>query len=475
LLKEEWRLHQSLIGPYGSSLYPAFIFILSAGMAMMATLLLKNIDLFTILLLLHSASALYGLFVGSLGHIGEEVLNRRLGTLNMLLQLPQILPVSFKRIMAMFYLKDALYYLFYTYVPLTAGIAVATPLAGVSLRSVFLLGVSMFLTFMMGMGLSFMLSAISIKSKETTIFLCLLILGLISLVWPFRVLQPSYLLLPLGFWTIKNGFYLVTSAIVALILSSLAIHTVEERPKTPHGRYKSILIPVESKFLVAGEFKTLLAKEWLELIRSGALAQVMAGFLGLISGVYFVVWLIEVGIGFPLPFNLVSYSGFVGLMGVMTYSWITSVESNESLSTIPVTVDQVVKAKIILNLLLTTSISTGFIILLAIARNEIVLIPIGLLVAGTSMIYLLVVTAHLTGLWTNTMFFDAKVLTKFTIAVAPPLASIELFSLFMEAYSFLAVCALVIVSIFQLFLTVPIFSKLRNKWKNGVFSYVPGS
>ena len=159
MLREEWRLHRSLIGPLGSGLFPVFIFVLSAALAAIATTVLGNISHSTILLMLHVAAALYGCFVGAMGHVGEQVMTRRLGQINVLLHISQILPVSYRRTMAVFYLKDALFYLLYSFVPLTAGMAVASPMAGVALGNVALLGVTMSLTFMMGMGLSFLLSA----------------------------------------------------------------------------------------------------------------------------------------------------------------------------------------------------------------------------------------------------------------------------------------------------------------------------
>lgn len=471
LLKEEWRLHQTLIGRVGSGLFPAFTFIMSTALAVGAATVLVNIDTATILLMLHVASVLYGFFVGSFGNIGEQVLNRRLGQLNVLLQLPQIFPISFKRVMALFFIKDALYYLLYSYVPLTVGIAVAAPLADVSLRSVALLGATMFITFMMGMGLSFLLSAMAVRSRRAAAISALALLGTISLVWPFRVLEPGQLLLPLGFWVGRDPMLLVASAFMAILLSSLAVLTVEERYKATQRIHVSRLLPTESRLKFTGDMSVLLAKEWMELLRSGALAQVMAGFIGLIVGVNFIIWLFEAGVGIPLPFNVVSYSGFVGLMGVMTYSWITSMESNEGLNAMPVTVDRVVAAKVVLNLLLTAGISAGYVVVIGLAKNEAALIPLGLLVAGGTSVYSVAVTARLTGLWTNTMFFDARVLTKFSAAVVPPLMAIELASIFMGIVTTISVYVTVVSSLIQILLSILIFRGVKGKWMEKTFSY----
>jgi hypothetical protein len=471
MLREEWRLHRSLIGPLGSGLFPVFIFALSAALAVVATTVFDNIGYATILLMLHVAAALYGCFVGAMGHIGEQVMTRRLGQINVLLHISQILPVSFRRTMAVFYLKDALFYLLYSFVPLTAGMAVASPLAGVALGSVALLGVTMSLTFMMGMGLSFLLSAAAVRSKPGAGVLGIAALGLVLMVWPFGVLEPGRLLLPLGFWGRRDPRLLLASSLIALVLPVVALPLIRERIRSSRERHVGSLLSTEARFSFAGELRTLLAKEWLELMRSGALTQAVAGFVGLILGVYAVVWLFEAGIGIPLPFNVVSYSGFVGLVGVMTYSWITNVEHNESLNSMPVGVDRVVEAKVSLYLLLTAGVSAFYVVLMGLARGELGLVPLGLLVAESTSVYVVAVTAYLTGLWTNTMFFDARVLVRFSVAVVPPLTAIEAASLLMGSGAFPAVGLAVAVSLIQLALSIPVIRGMREKWEGKPFSF----
>jgi hypothetical protein len=476
MLKEEWRLHKSMMGPFGSGFFPAFIFVLCSALAVVASIFLEKIRYSTFLLMLHVAAALYGIFVGALGHVGEQVMARRLGQINMLLHVPQILPISFRRAMAVFYLKDALFYILYSFVPLTAGVAVAAPLAGVALGSVALLGVTLVLTFMMGMGLSFLLSAIAARSRSAAGALGLPILGVVLMVWPLGVLEPGRLLLPLGYWDSLDPLLLVASLFIAFILPAAALPVIRERIKSTRDRHVSSLLSTESRFAFTGEMSTLLAKEWLELFRSGTLTQAVVGFVGLILGVYTVVWLFEASVGIPLPFNVVSYTGFLGLLGVMTYSWITNVEHNESLNSITIGVDRVIEAKVFLYLLLMAAVSAGYVIMIGLARNEINLIPLGLLVAGATSVYAVAVTAYLTGLWTNTMFFDARVLAKFSAAVVPPLTAIEMASLLMGSGVFPAVGLMATASLLQIAFSIPILRGLRSRWKGKGFSFaVAGS
>jgi len=97
-------------------------------------------------------------------------------------------------------------------------------------------------------------------------------------------------------------------------------------------------------------------------------------------------------------------------------------------------------------------------------------------VAGATSVYAVAVTAYLTGLWTNTMFFDARVLAKFSAAVVPPLTAIEMASLLMGSGAFPAASLTVAVSLIQIALSAPILRGLRGRWEGRGFSFaVAGS
>jgi hypothetical protein len=473
MFKEEWRLHKSFVGSIGSGFFPVVIFIFSLVLAVTSPVVIGNIDIPTILLILHIAAVLYGLFVGALGTIGEQVMTRRLGQINLLLQMSHLYPVSFKRTMAIFYLKDALYYILYSLIPLILGIAVGAPLAGITLGGVALLGLTMFLMFMMGMALSFLISAISMRSKKGAGAVGLLLLGLVATVWPLGLLRPGHLLLPLGFWYGYEALYLVISALLVVLMSVAAVLGMKERFEPLQERYESSLLPTEDMFgfLGAGPMRTLVAKEWVEIRRSGAMGPVITGFLGPLFAIYVLVWIFDTGMGIPLSFNAVFYGGMVGFLGVMTYSWITNLEPNEFLNVQPVSVDQVVKAKLILYFLLTAGVSVGYVIVIAFIRGELGLLPLALLAAGTTTIYVAAVTSRLTGLWTNTMLFDAKVLAKFSGAIIPPLIIIMIASFWIDSEPVIASGLVLAISLALLASSIPVFGSVEARWRREPFSF----
>jgi hypothetical protein len=471
MLKEELRLHKYLIGPMGSTFFPIFFFVSIASLATLVPLFLPHLSHSMFLLMFHVGSAMYGLFVGSIGHIGEEIWSRRLGQVNFILQMTETLPLPFKKLMMMFYIKDALFYILYTYIPLICGIAVAAPLAGISLGSIAKLGLTMILTFMTGMSLSFLISALAVRSKPALIIMLSSMVCLTILIWPLNILDPGQLILPLGYWSNPNPLLIVSTMFLTLLFFVVAILIIRERFDTTQGVYTSTLLEVEPQFSFIGELRILVAKEWVELRRSGMLKQVTAGLSGALLGVYLLICLIETGIGLPLPFNIVSYSGFIGFMGVLTYSWITNLEHNESLNTLPVIVGDVIIAKFVLHLILTAGISSGCVLLIAFARKETTLMLLSLLVANANAVYVSAITAKLTGLWTNTMFFDIGVIIRFAIAVIPPLLVVELLSMWIWILDTTAIYATIAVAFLQIGAAVTILKGLKQKWRGVPFSF----
>ena len=472
MMKEEYRLHQSLMGPMGSSLFPATIFLFTVFLALVTPRVLSHMPTATILLMLHAASVLYGLFVGGFGSIGEHVMTRRLGQVSMIMQMPQTYPVSFRRMMAVFYAKDTVFYLLYSYVPLTLGIAVAAPGAGVSLGGVAMLGLTTFLSFMAGMGLSFTLSAVSVRSRPLWLLLSAAVAVGAALVYPLGLLSPEQIILPLAYWEDRSAWTLVASSAVSLVLASVGVALMKERYEARESRGGFSFLDSEGLFGFAGGLRTLVAKEWAEVRRTGALGPVVMSFAGHLLAVYGMSWVFEAGVGVSLGFNVVFYSGFVGFMGVMTYSFLTNLEHNEYLNVQPVSVDMVVKAKLVLYFAVTGGVSLAYVVGIGILKGQLSLVPLGLLLAGATSVYVAGVTSYLTGLWTNTMFFDARVILKFCAAVVPPMIVAEIAALLTPVWPVQATQVVVAVSLLLLLASVPLLRRMERRWSGASFSLI---
>jgi len=472
MIKEEWRLHRSLVGGLGSTFFPLIIFVMAATCALIAPLIARNLNQTTILLMLHAASLFYGFYVGGFGSIGEQIMTKRLGQVNMLLQLPQIYPISFKKVMATFFVKDSLFYLVYTYVPMILGISIAATYIGISQFGILRLGVTAFLAFMIGMGLSFVSSAASSRSKLFGALTYLIIIIIALLVYPFNILQPQQVLLPFAYWTDRSLIWPILSIMLSIGLAAAGSLLIKERYEIKQTKFNNSLLKINERLPVTGEIRPLVAKEWLELSRSGNILPAVGGYALNLLVIVFISWLFNYGFGIPIGFNVVFFSAFVGVLGVMTYSSLTIIEHNDYLNLMPLGVDSLIKAKLMIYFILTSGFTVGFVILIGLIKGEIYLIPQSLLVAACMSIYVVAVTAYLTGLWTNTLFFGAKTILKFALMVIPPLIIIEIGTIILPFNSGLATLMITSASVLGLVASGLLFMRLKKHWRNASFSYI---
>jgi len=293
-----------------------------------------------------------------------------------------------------------------------------------------------------------------------------------ALVYPLGLLSPEQVILPLAYWTDRNTWTLVASSAAAVALASAGVALMKERYETRESRSGFSFLDSESLFGFTGGLRTLVAKEWAEVRRTGALVPVVMSFAGHLLAIYGMSWVFEAGVGVSLGFNVVFYSGFVGFMGVMTYSFLTNLEHNEYLNVQPVSVDMVVKAKLVLYFMLTAGVSASYVVGIGVLKDQLDLVPLGLLLAAATSVYVVGVTSYLTGLWTNTMFFDARVILKFCAAVVPPMIVVEVAALLTPVWPVQATQVVVAVSLLLLLASAPLLRRMEHRWVVAPFSFV---
>jgi hypothetical protein len=293
-----------------------------------------------------------------------------------------------------------------------------------------------------------------------------------ALVYPLGLLSPEQIILPLAYWADRSAWTLVVSSVAAVALASAGVALMKERYETRESRSGFSFLDSESLFGFTGGLRTLVAKEWAEVRRTGALAPVVMSFAGHLLAIYGISWVFEAGVGVSLGFNVVFYSGFVGFMGVMTYSFLTNLEHNEYLNVQPVSVDMVVKAKLVIYFLLTAGVSAAYVVGIGVLKSQLHLVPLGLLLAAATSVYVVGVTSYLTGLWTNTMFFDARVILKFCAAVVPPMIVAEIAALLTPVWPAQATQVVVAVSLLLLLASAPLLRSMERRWSGASFSFV---
>ena len=170
-----------------------------------------------------------------------------------------------------------------------------------------------------------------------------------------------------------------------------------------------------------------MAKEAVDLIRSGSLKKMTVSYSVPLIVLLLMAWLVDFAEA-PIPINLLSYAPFLGFFGFNFYSWLTALDSPEHMNGLPLSVPQLIRAKVTVYFLATTWISVIFLCLMAWKLDEWAVLPVGLVVMIANSIYIVCLTAFLMGLSPNKAIFDAKIMTWFWIGTVIPLLSLFLLS-----------------------------------------------
>jgi len=428
MMSEELRLNAGMIGKVQFLLFPAMILVFSLILALASKQLLVATPLNQMYVILHSLIFVYGLGVGGFALFGERIATRRFGQVSLLLQTPLLLPVRFRTVFLSFYVKDIIYYLLYTIFPLVAGIALSIPITGFHAGSVLFLLLTLSLSFLLGISLSFSLSSIYVRWRRGFGAL----LGVVGVILAGAYLGKWFdiaLLLPsLDLQRTADPAYLLVSAALVVGLSAFAVLTLKIRLGTSTRQYDPEMLKVSRSFKFARGSRDLMAKDWIDLKRSRTLGPVAGAYVGPLLFLAVLFWFVEGIVQVRIPINLVFYSAMIGFFSVSIYGWLNLLDAPSFLEVLPVRVSDMVKAKVLMLSLFALALSTSFLIALGAARSELDLLPLSLLVGYSSTAFMVCGTAYLTGLRTNSYLFDPRVLAKFALMTVPPLCALVILS-----------------------------------------------
>jgi hypothetical protein len=169
-------------------------------------------------------------------------------------------------------------------------------------------------------------------------------------------------------------------------------------------------------------------------------------------------------------FNAVFYGAMVGFFGVLLYSWLANTDLNDYYETLPVRVPQVVRAKLAAFFLLTTGVSTLFVVLISLLNNEWQLLWLALIVLHCTSLYMILATAYLTGLNTNSFFFNPTILTKFTVISLLPDLLLTILSFSLSGGAWWAMAGILVVCGVLLALSMYFYRGIERKWAGHAFT-----
>jgi len=370
-LVEEYRRHLRYVSPISFYLFPFYIALF--------TFLAVKVGISDIVL--SYGAFFYGISVGAFGYLGIQYLRKRLREF-LLINLPEILPISYKETFLYLYLRDLIYY------SLLMGISVVSVLLAFSKYQTIMLILIMFI---LGYSSSY---AISIAYLRNPLMAGLLVIPLIPVIVP---LLPNIIFLKIVLaiaYTIA-GFFLTPEEIKIPVYTS---HT-------------------KSSYI--GDKNPLVKKTFLDVWRSGMPIKLIFGYLLPLTLIILFSDYISTTL-VNLRINSVGYASIFGFLTLVIYSWLTMVDDHTYLTLLPVKPIELIKSFFIVYLIISLCIIVPAVVAISFAYGEIYYMPISLLVGIATSIYGFWCLARFTGLHTTSLLFDPSVMVKFSAAVIPP-------------------------------------------------------
>jgi hypothetical protein len=384
---------------------------------------------------LHLPLLMFSLGMGTFAFMGRDALVRRTASKNHLLASPALQPLPNSMAHFAYFVKDLVFYVMLILSPIILGMGlgkgldtlfgITTPLEYSSLPWTWF---AMVVTLAQGLVLSFLASALWMRGRPFTIFgpLSVILFGIIVGVGAIDI---EFILIGLQIQTEKNvliGLIGFVSCIglgyfsSMLIIDDFDVSVVEKgdlfRPM--YGRLS---------FLGRGEIRIIVAKEFVDLFRSGSIKKMVVSYTIPLAVLLGMAWLIDFAEA-PIPINLLSYAPFLGFFGFNFYSWLTILDSPEFMNGLPVKVPQLIRAKVLVYFIITSWISLIFIILMAWRLDEWTSLPTSIIVMFANSIYIVALTAFLMGLRPNKAILDASIMIWFWIGTVLPLLGLFLLS-----------------------------------------------
>jgi hypothetical protein len=478
MIKEEFRVHASYSGRTMFLSFPFIMTIFSLAIAVTSQRLLALTPLRDAILLLHLSVFLYGLSVGAFGFLGRQYLERTNGTRNYIVAMPGILPMHLRSTFLGMYVRDALFYIALLLAPATIGLALSVPVTHFRLTSIGILFGTALLDFLVGMSLSFFVSTLYMRSRVGFAVSVAAVSVLFAAAGAFRwipvssvlpgfaahELLPPFVSDPLA----AAGYAALGLGIVAvLVLASVAM--VPERYEPRAARAREELSRYATRLARFPRYGTLLAKEFVDLKRSGTFAKMFFSFVAPLLFLSFTAWFVRYGLQVPVGFNTVFYAGMVGFFGVMLYNWLNNVDAMDYMSTIPISVPQVIRSKLLAFLVMTSWITVGFVVGIGWLNADTRLLWLAIPVALVTSVYMVTMTAYLTGLRTNSFLFDPGVLARFTVLSMVPDLGLTILSFSLDRDLGFAVAGIALVLSVLAGATYFLLHGIEAKWRGHEF------
>ena len=384
---------------------------------------------------LHLPLFMFSLGMGTFAFIGRDAIVRRTGTKNYLLAAPALQPLPNSMAHFAYFMKDLLFYVLLILTPIISGMALGIVLDGIAgIRTPLLWSslpwtwLAMATTLGQGLALSFLGSSLWLRGRPYTLAGPLLIVAL-GIGAGLGFLPVDVLLWGLAAQSSQNGLAILLGLVFSVAIGLLASLIILDDFDVSVVERGDLFMPIHERlrFLGNGHIRLIVAKEFVDLFRSGAIKKMTVSYAIPLLVLLGMAWLVDFAEA-PIPINLLSYAPFLGFFGFNFYSWLTILDSPEFMNGLPLKVPDLIRAKVVVYFLATSWISLIFIVLMAWRLDEWASLPTSIIVMFANSIYIVALTAFLMGLRPNKAIFDASIMVWFWIGTVLPLLGLFLLS-----------------------------------------------
>src|SRR3990172_7441041 len=129
------------------------------------------------------------------------------------------------------------------------------------------------------------------------------------------------------------GAGLAGVGVIALCVAGALLLVPEQYEPRSAPAEEDDLPGMDARLGIVRGYRVLLAKEIVDLRRSGTVAKMFFSFVAPLLFLSFTAWFVRNGLRAPVGFNSELYGAMVGFFGVLLYNWLNNVDAMDYYAT----------------------------------------------------------------------------------------------------------------------------------------------
>ncbi len=423
LLREEVRMQIAYTSRWAFSMFILLIFLFSLATGLLWSRIIDRMSPEDIHFMVHMSVLMFSFILG-LAALSEVLSTSQRFLVADMVRHPVMPRVARAALLA----RETLFSLTFLFTPLALGIALSLPFSGRNPEAAAVHLSGLLLTFLLGLSLGFALMAVVTAPARWVLPWLLLttpLAAFVALFGPSGAVLPGYRLSQL--WITEGrlatplllpGTYMPFALMVPGILHMGSL-------TASVGQQRSKMAEVTARLPFGAPRADLVALEYLQLSRSRGFQKIIGSYLFPLVIMSIMMLYVKLALGPVIETGITFYVPLVGLISTTIYSWENNVDTSGHFSLVPVSMAEVIRAKLLLFYGLACVFSTAYVLpmavyLMATPAEVAFAVPAAVLLS----IYTGTVTAYLTGINPNRKLFDPAIMARFFAMVSLPLMAL---------------------------------------------------